>query len=151
MSLSAALILRDAGEGETLKGLLLNYGAFDCDLTLDDSERYGGEGYMLTTEEMNGFWTHYLRGSQDRRNPLAAPLQAELSGLPPVFLCISQCDVLTSQSLRLNERLKDAGVPVKAVIYAGASHSFLEAVSIAPVAERAFDDAAQWLKETAAA
>jgi len=32
-------------------------------------------------------------------------------------------------------------------LYAGATHSFLEAVSIAPLAERAIAEAADWLRK----
>jgi acetyl esterase len=146
MALAASLILRQAGEGETLNALVLNYGAFAFDMTAEDKRRYGGDGYMLTTDEMLYFWDQYLADPTDRRNALAAPLLAELHDLPPVFLCIPQCDVLHGQSLALNTRLQSAGNDVKAVIYAGASHSFLEAVSTSPLAGRAFDDASNWLK-----
>ena len=146
LSLTTAISLRDHGEGDVLKTLVLNYGAFGTDLVAEDKARFGGEGYMLTTEEMGQFWKAYLGRPEDAGNPLAAPLQADLHNLPPVFLCIPQCDVLTGQSLILHERLKAAGNTAEAVIYAGASHSFLEAVSISPVANRAFDDAAAWLR-----
>ena len=147
LSLATALSLRDAGEGENLAALVLNYGAFDTQLAPEDKARFGGDGYMLTSEEMGQFWTDYLGRAEDARNPLATPLQADLHDLPPVFLCVPQCDVLTGQSLMLHDRLKAAGNRTEAVVYAGASHSFLEAVSISPVAERAFDDAAAWLRE----
>ena len=147
LSLATALSLRAAGEGTTLATLVLNYGAFDTNLIKEDKARFGGDGYMLTTEEMNQFWVDYLGSPDDARDPLATPLNADLHNLPPVFLCVPQCDVLHSQSLLLHERLKAAGVQAEAVIYAGASHSFLEAVSISPVADRAFDDAAAWLRD----
>ena len=146
LSLATALSLRDAGEGATLAGLVLNYGAFDTQLVAEDTARFGGDAYMLTTEEMNQFWVHYLTSPDDARNPLATPLNADLQNLPPVFLCVPQCDVLHSQSLILCDRLKAAQVSAEAIVYAGASHSFLEAVSISPLADRAFDDAAAWLR-----
>ena len=146
LSLATALSLRDGGEGSTLSGLVLNYGAFDTQMVAEDTTRFGGDAYMLTTEEMNQFWVHYLASPDDAHNPLATPLNADLHDLPPVFLCIPQCDVLTGQSLILRDRLRAAQVPAEAIIYAGASHSFLEAVSISPVADRAFDDAAAWLR-----
>ena len=147
LSLATAISLRDQGEGDVLKTLVLNYGAFGTDLAAEDKARFGGEGYMLTTEEMGQFWAAYLGRPEDAGNPLAAPLQADLHDLPPVFLCVPQCDVLSGQSRVLHERLKAAGNLAQAVIYAGASHSFLEAVSISPLANRAFDDGATWLRE----
>src|SRR5688500_6931710 len=101
---------------------------------------------MLTSDEMEGFWRNYLRDERDASNPLACPILADLDGLPPLFLTVPECDLLTEQSLHLAERLREADVPVRVEIYAGACHSFLEAVSIAPIAARAFDDAAGWLR-----
>lgn len=148
MSLAAAVKLRDAGRTGVVGGLLLSYGAFDVDLDPQDVARYGGEGYMLLAEEMPVYWDAYLARPEDANNPLAVPARAELTGLPPVFLTIPECDVLTGQSHRLAERLKTAGVPVQAEVYAGASHSFLEAVSISDLAAHALQDGADWISQT---
>lgn len=147
LSLSAALYLRDTGADHGLRTLVLNYGAFGTDLSPDDVRTYGGPQYMLTAEEMGYFWTEYLASAEDRSNPLAVPLLADLHDLPPVFVCVPQCDVLTTQSLDLDARLKTAGVQTRTIVYAGASHSFLEAVSVSPVAEQAFADTALWLQQ----
>lgn len=146
LSLAASILLRDAGESQLTRALLLNYGAFDTELLPEDRQRFGGEGYMLTSDEMEGFWDAYLGENVPPPDVLATPLRANLHDLPPAFLCVPQCDVLTGQSLLLLDRLKAANVPSEAVIYHGASHSFLEAVSISPVADRAFDDASIWLR-----
>lgn len=148
LSVAAALTLRDAGQAGRLKGLLLNYGAYAPELKREDVIRYGGPDYMLTDDEMAYFWAQYLATPEEGDNPLAAPLKADLQGLPPAFLVIPECDVLTGQSLDLFDRLIKARVAAKAVTYTGASHSFLEAVSIAPVAAEALADAARWLRTT---
>jgi len=59
---------------------------------------------------------------------------------------VPEFDLLTEQSLGLADRLDAAGVPVQLEIYRGAVHSFLEAVSIAPLDSRAFDDTATRLR-----
>ncbi|WAC47998.1 alpha/beta hydrolase fold domain-containing protein [Asticcacaulis sp. SL142] len=145
MSVAAALSLRDQGQGDLLKGLVLNYGAFDDVCAPEDVKRYGGDGYMLTAEEMVMFWDNYLNSDAERQNPLVVPMRGDMTGLPPAFFAVAQCDVLSRQSLKLAEKMTTAGVDTQTVIYAGASHSFLEAVSIAPLAEQALTDGAQWL------
>ncbi|MDV6330740.1 alpha/beta hydrolase fold domain-containing protein [Asticcacaulis sp. 201] len=147
LSLSTAIALRDAGQGSVLSGLILNYGAFGIDLSADDVRRYGGPDYMLTADEMAYFWSQYLARPEDQSDPRAVPLLADLHDLPPVFLCVPQCDVLTGQSMALDARLHAAGVETRAIVYAGASHSFLEAVSISRIAETAFNDAASWMRD----
>ena len=84
LALAAAMVLRDAGEGNTLQGLVLNYGAYGDD---DDGEsfmQFDGPGYTLTRDEMRGFWQVYVRSDADRDDPLAQPLRGRLDGLPPL-------------------------------------------------------------------
>jgi acetyl esterase len=70
---------------------------------------------------------------------------ADLQGLPPAFLAIPECDLLAEQSYEMADRMKKAGVEVEAVVYAGATHSFLEAMSVAAVARKAIEDSAGWV------
>jgi acetyl esterase len=144
LSIATALRLRDAGRAD-LKALLLNYGAFD-NVIRPSHDRYDGDDYMLTTAEMMDFWSDYLGGPIDVADPLARPLLAGLHGLPPAFLCIAACDILVDENHEMAHRLAEAGNAVCAVTYAGATHSFLEAMSISPLARRAIDDAAGWLR-----
>lgn len=146
LSMATALKLRDAGEGEALRALLLNYGAFDFECSAAAEGLYGGPTFMLNRTEMDQYWTNYLRSPADASDPLACPARAELEGLPPTMLAIAQCDVLAEQNLVMAERLALAGVEVEAVVYEGATHSFLEAVSIAPLADRALTESAAWLR-----
>lgn len=72
---------------------------------------------------------------------------ADLRGLPPVFLVVGECDVLAEQNLQMAGALLAAGVEVKAKVYPGAPHSFIEAVAVSATAREAIDDGAQWLRE----
>jgi len=97
---------------------------------------------------MLAFWHNYLADyPNESRHPLACPIHADVSGLPPAFMCIPECDVMFDESLEMAERLRRAGNMTQAVIYPGATHSFLEAVSIARVADRAFEEASRWLSD----
>jgi acetyl esterase len=144
LSVATNLRLREAGQ-PGLAGMLLNYGVFDHAPT-PSYERYDGPRYMLTVEEMERFWQNYLRCEAERPLPLASPLRADLSGLPPAFMAIAQCDILADANREMAKKLEAAGVPVEAVVYEGATHSFLEAVSIAPLADRGLADASAWLQ-----
>lgn len=143
MAVAANLLLRQQAK-PVLDGMLLNYGAFDHAVTPSHA-RYDGDGYMLNSAEMVVFWDAYLRGPADYDDPLAVPLRADLRGLPPAFLAIAGCDILADGNLSMAAALRAAGVPVAANLYEGASHSFLEAVSISPLADRALAESAVWL------
>lgn len=147
LSVCSALVLREAGEGELLKALLLIYGGFDNEPSPEADRRYGGPGYMLTPEERVIFWRNYVPDPKDMQNPLARPILADLRGLPPAMLVVGECDILIDHNRRMAERFEEAGVPVRLNVYAGATHSFIEAMSIADVARRALQDSSEWLAQ----
>lgn len=142
LSLSAALRLRDRGEALPA-ALLLNYAALDTE-PRPSYRLYDGDPYMLNVGEMHDFWISYL-GQPSTDDPYARPLLADLSGLPPVHLCIARCDILADQNTELAARLEAVGNDVSAILYEGATHSFLEAVSVSDCADRAIQDASDWL------
>ena len=146
LSVATSLFLRDGGEAERLRGMLLIYGCFTNEVSQQAANEFGADGNLLTSAEMAAFWDNYLSTPADALNPLASPLRAQLGGLPPAFLMRAQCDVLAEQSTAFAARLRAAGVAAALNEYAGATHSFLEAVSIAEVADRAIDDGATWLR-----
>ena len=150
LSFATALKLRDQGEGGLIKALLAIYPVFDTRVSDEAARRYGGARYMLSAAELRGFWSNYLGTPADADNPLARPMLADLAGLPPTCLTIAECDILAEQGRAMVDRLRAAGVEVRSDVYAGATHSFLEAVSIAPIARKAIDDGAAWLRDTLA-
>ena len=73
---------------------------------------------------------------------------ADLSGLPPAHFCVPAGDILAEENLELAAAMKDAGVAIDLQIYAAATHSFLEAVSISSLAATALDASARWMRDT---
>lgn len=146
-NLSVATSLLRRGEGKSLPAaMLLNYGAFAPERT-PSYDRYG-DGFSLEADEMDIFWDNYVSAPAELSDPLVAPLRADLRGLPPAFLAIAECDILADCNQSFAEALAKAAVPVRSIVYQGATHSFLEAMSIAPLAARALDEQAAWIRET---
>lgn len=146
LAVAAALDLRDGGAPRALRALLLNYGVFARTCSAEAVLGLGGPGNMLTAEEMEGFWRNYLRDERDALDPLACPVLADLRGLPPALLVVAEEDLLAEQSVELHRHLVAAGVRARLAAYRGASHSFLEAVSISTLADRALAESAGWLR-----
>lgn len=140
LAVAATLVRRGQG-AQMPQGLLLNYGAWDGAWT-ESYHRYGdGDRYMLTGPEMDEFWATYL-GPQPVSDVLARPLHADLTGMPPAWLCVAECDVLMDENRAMAAHLPQAELH----IYAGATHSFLEAVAASKLADRAIGEASQWLE-----
>jgi monoterpene epsilon-lactone hydrolase len=65
----------------------------------------------------------YLKG-KDVRTPLAAPLHADLKGLPPVLIQVGTAETLLDDATRLAEKLHAAGGEVKLAIWPNMLHVF---------------------------
>ncbi|MEW6128461.1 MAG: alpha/beta hydrolase [Acidobacteriota bacterium] len=65
--------------------------------------------------------TAYLQG-QDAKTPLASPLYADLQGLPPLLIQVGTEEILLDDSLNLEKRAKEAGVPVTLEIWEDMVH-----------------------------
>ncbi len=65
----------------------------------------------------------YLAG-KDARTPLAAPLHADLSGLPPVLVQVGTAETLLDDATRIAERLHAASGEVKLSVWPNMLHVF---------------------------
>lgn len=65
----------------------------------------------------------YLAG-KDPRTPLAAPLHADLAGLPPVLVQVGTAETLLDDATRLAEKLYRAGGDVRLAVWPDMLHVF---------------------------
>jgi acetyl esterase len=144
LALATALALKDSGRS-WISRLLLFYGMFAPEFSTLSHERYG-TGYGLTTERMRWFWSHYLQNDGQRNDPYAAPMYADLRGLPPVLLIAAGCDCLRDDSMRIADRLHTAGVPHQLSCYGGVLHSFMQFSQCLDPARQAIEEAASVLR-----
>jgi len=79
------------------------------------------EDPSIDVEVLKWFSTMYLDGA-DPHDPLAAPLYADLSGLPPVLIHVGTAEVLLDDSTRIAERARQQGVDVTLEVWEGMPH-----------------------------
>jgi acetyl esterase len=149
LALGAALLLREQAPELRLHGLLLNYGVYDCRFDTPSYHEFA-EGYGLTRERMRFYWDCYAPQQADRYSPFASPLRADLRGLPPVHMTLTELDVLASENRAMAARLREAEVAVSKVAFPGTVHGFLRAAGHVSAAGRAFAEAGAWLRRVAA-
>jgi acetyl esterase len=148
LALATAIQLRDQ-VGPTLSGLVLAYPV--CDSNFETSSyREFATGYGLTRDRMAAFWNLYVERPQDLRHPLAAPLRADLRGLPPVLILLAELDVLRSEGEALGAKLREAGVSADVEVFNGVIHGFLRAAGTVTKARDAFRRAGEWTRQTLA-
>jgi len=78
----------------------------------------------------------YLGGASSRE-PLASPLFAELSGLPPVLVHVGTAETLLDDSIRFAERARAAGVDVSLEVWDEMVHVWHAFAPLLPEADRA--------------
>lgn len=144
LALGTALFVRDRGE-EPLKAIATFYPVCDFDFSTPSYSEFA-EGCFLTRDLMRGFWEAYAPGQALRRHPYAAPLRADLTGLPPTLVQLADMDVLFSEGEALATRLQAAGVDTTCEIYSGMAHGFIRHTGRVAVARTAIGRLGLWLK-----
>ena len=145
LALATLLRLRDAGERPARAGLLI-YGAYTTETDSASHRAYGDGSYILSNDDMRWFWGHYLNGEADRRNPLVAPLQADLRDLPPLLVTACEFDPLHDDSTRLVARLEEAGTPHRFAFWPGVTHACIHMTRMLDVAQSHIEDMAAWVR-----
>jgi monoterpene epsilon-lactone hydrolase len=88
----------------------------------------------------------YLAG-QNPRTPLAAPLYANLSGLPPLLIQVGTAETLLDDATRLAERARKAGVQVTLDPWEDMIHVFQAFASMLPEGQQAIDRIGDFLRK----
>jgi monoterpene epsilon-lactone hydrolase len=86
----------------------------------------------------------YLRG-QDPRHPLASPVFADLSGLPPLLILVGDAEVLLDDAHKLAETASAAGVAAELFVYPEMPHVWMLNYPAYPEAALAFDQVAAFV------
>lgn len=146
LAAAVALMARDRG-GPAVKFQLLIYPCTDFDLT-SRSMVDNGDGYFLTSAAMDWFYGHYLATDEDREHHFAAPIRADVAGLPPALVITAEYDPLRDEGNEYARRLQRAGVPTTSTCYAGMIHGFFSMTSII---DKAKDAQAQAVRALVAA
>jgi acetyl esterase/lipase len=88
---------------------------------------------------------HYL-GDTPATHPLASPVYADLTGLPPLLIQVSDCEVLLDDSRRIAENARRSGVAATLQEWPGQPHGWQIYGPILPEARAALRDAADFIR-----
>jgi acetyl esterase len=155
-NMAAALTLQAKERGDVpLKAQVLFYPVTDASFDTDSYLQFA-EGYFLRRDGMQWFWDQYTTNPVERAEITASPLRAtadQLKGLPQALVITAEADVLRDEGEAYADKLREAGVPVTAVRYAGAIHDFvmLNALRGTHAAEAAISQAIAFLRKALAA
>jgi acetyl esterase/lipase len=89
---------------------------------------------------------NYLGEDGDPRDPLASPLYADLTRLPPLLIQVGDRETVLADSTMLAGRARAAGIDVELQVWDGMIHAFQMFGKELPEARRAITSIAEFLK-----
>jgi monoterpene epsilon-lactone hydrolase len=145
MVVTAMLLARD--RGLPLPAAAMPFSAW-FDLTgSGESQQSNADTDKLLNKKFGDQLADILLGeSGDRRDPYVSALYADLAGLPPLYLQVSDAETLLDDSRSFAERARAAGVEVRLDVFAGQQHTFQMAAGRSPVADDAIRRLADWVR-----
>lgn len=101
---------------------------------------------MISRREIDMMGGLYLAGA-DPRTPLAAPLYADLSGLPPMLVQVGTAETLLDDAIRITARAKEAGVSIELEAFEDLIHVFQAFAPIVPESLEAIEKIGAFVKQ----
>ena len=136
--MTLALMLRLKAEGVALPGAIAP-GTPWSDLTETGDTYRTNEWVDNVLVSYSGYLSHAARlyaAGHDLKDPQLSPIYGDFHGLPPTLLTSGTRDLFLSNTVRVQQKLREAGVVQELQVYEGLSH-----------AQYLFDPAAQVTRE----
>ncbi|MCB1746940.1 MAG: alpha/beta hydrolase [Gammaproteobacteria bacterium] len=147
LTLAALVALRDAGEPMPACAVPISPWT-DMEGTGDSMLTRAAVDPMVQKAPLLQMAGVYLKGAE-ARNPLASPLHADFTGLPPLLIQVGDAETLLDDSTRLEPKLKAAGVEVTLEVWPDMIHVWhLFAPMLAP-GQQAIERIGEFVREHA--
>jgi acetyl esterase/lipase len=142
--LSALVRLRDSGTPLPAAGVCMSpwVDLEALGASVDENEPYD----YISRRALEQYRKRFV-GDADPRNPLAAPLYADLRGLPPLLIQVGSAETLLDDSMRIAERARHADVDVTLHVWEDMIHVWQLFAFIAPQATAAIDEIGSFVRE----
>ncbi len=145
LTVAALVALRDAGDPLPAAGVCLSPWV-DMEALGESMTARAKLDLMVGRQGLLESAAMYLAGA-DPRTPLAAPLYADLQGLPPLLIQVGTSETLYDDSTRLDERARAAGVDVTLQSWEEMVHVWQLFAPILPEGQQAIEAIGEYLEE----
>lgn len=144
LALATLLAIRDAAKPLPAAGVGISAWV-DMEGTGESMTTRAAADPVVQKEGLLGMAKLYLGGA-DPKNPLAAPLHANLAGLPPLLLQVGDAETLLDDSTRFAERARKADVDVTLKVWDKMPHVWHMFAPILPEGQQAIDQIGTFFK-----
>jgi acetyl esterase/lipase len=145
LAVTTMLLARDQGLPLPVASITLAP-YFDMEAKGDSYDRNAGIDPLGSREGNLAFIKVFLGEDGNPQDPLANPLFADLTGLPPILMQVGSEDVLCDDSVAFHARAQEAGIETELEIYEGMPHVFHFLAGNLPEADAAIKKAAAWVR-----
>jgi acetyl esterase/lipase len=149
LTVSTLLAVRDLGAPAPAAGVCISpWVDFEAEGASMTSR--AAQDPLVSREMIINLARMYVGENGSLREPLAAPINAVLNGLPPLFIQVGDAETLLDDSTRLADRAEEAGVDVKLQIWEEMPHVWHLAAPILPEGQEAIDKIGEFIRERTA-
>jgi acetyl esterase/lipase len=147
LTVATLVTLRDAGESLPQTGICLSPWVDlecvgECMVTRADRD-------PVLTRDISLMLAKAYLGDTDPRTPLASPIYADLTGLPPLLIQVGTAEVLFDDATRLADRARAAGVDVILEPWDNMIHVWHMFAAILPEGQQAIDRIGEFIRQHA--
>ena len=147
LAIATQLTLRDAGDALPAAAVCFSpWVDMECN---SESMTSSTNDPLIQQSRIRQFVTWYLNGA-DPKSPLAAPIHADLSGLPPMLIHVSTAEALLDDSVQLADRARTHGVDTTLDTWDDMIHVWHYYAPIIPEGRDAVERAAAFIRERVA-
>lgn len=144
--LAVSTMLRAREEGRPTAAALMLMSPW-VDLTVsNETFETNRENEAFFYKEVVSYLAMAYLGGADPKEPLASPLYADLSGLPPTYIQVGGHETLLGESLQFEQNARKAGVDVKLDVFPEQLHTFQMAAGKSAVSDDAIRKLAEWVR-----
>lgn len=144
LTVATLLALRD--EGDPLPSAAVPISAWiDLDGTGDSMKTRAEADPMVTPGSLSIIGGMYV-GDGDRKDPLASPIHADMTGLPPMLIQVGDAEVLLDDSVRLAAMIEAAGGEATLKVWPEMVHVWHAAAGFVPESDEAIKELADFVR-----
>jgi epsilon-lactone hydrolase len=146
LAVSTLIALRDVGAPAPAAGVCLSPWV-DFEAEGESMSSRAAQDPMVSRDMVMAMAKLYVGEKGNLREPLAAPLNASLNGLPPLFIQVGDAEVLLDDSTRLADRAEEADVDVTLQIWDEMPHVWHLAAPVLPEGQEAIEKIGKFVLE----
>jgi len=135
LTVATLLKLRDEKAPQPAAGVCLSPW-LDLECTGNSATTLADKDPMVTAPVLKRFGLLYTT-RQNLRHPYTSPLYADLTGLPPLFIQVSDSEVLYDDTTRFEQKAKAAGVTIEVEVWKKMVHVWQAYIPMLPEALKA--------------